>query len=240
MAWLRRNRSTDDADPDLTPRLPPVEEPSKTAEYVEEAIRDTPVGEHRSYVRVFEYLELLRDRYDSPLYLGVNGRPAVLLRVSSNFRANLDGLDELLRRKGARLYLQGHRFGEYGMVRAVLELPERDLIYESPLTLAHGDVQEFLAGAYRDEAVELHIGHIMDGTTLHLMCQVAELRPVVDAALANLQGAVHPVTPDEQAAPAAQLEAKFPNISAGLTGRSRVRLAVTGTAESVMQVETSL
>lgn len=236
MAWFRRKGTVAAPGSDPVARMPPVTEPSKTEQVAEHARRNRPADEHWTHTQVFSYLELLRDRDDAPLYVGVDGRPAILLRLSGRMRANLDGLDDLIQRKGATLFLGGHRLGRYGMVRAVLELPEYDLIFETPLTLAHGDVQEFLSGSYRNEAVELHIGHVTDTRRLRFTCQAAGIRPVVDAALHTLRGVDHPTTTAEQEAPAAELEARFPKISDGLGARTRVRLTATAPAEEVVTV----
>ncbi|GEC08683.1 hypothetical protein SSP24_63380 [Streptomyces spinoverrucosus] len=225
-------------DSDLMARLPPIKEPSKTEQFAQDARRDRPADEHWTSTRVFPYVDLLRDRDDSPLYLGVSGRPAILLRLSGRMRADLDGLGELIRDKGADLFLQGHRLGRYGMVRAVLQLPEYDLIFETPLTLAHGDVQEFIAAAYQDEAVELHLAHAHDARSLGFACRAAGIQPVVDAVLDAVRGLRHPTTPAEQAAPVAALEARFPQISDGLSDGTRIRLSVTGRADGVMTMVT--
>ncbi|RBQ11604.1 hypothetical protein DP939_45200 [Spongiactinospora rosea] len=219
-------------------RMPPVTEPSKTEQFAEDARLHHPADEHWTHTQIFSYSELLRDRYDSPLYVGVNGRPAILLCLSGQMRADLGGLGELIRRTGAELFLQGHRFGRYGMVRAVLELPERDLIFETPLTLAHGDVQEFVSAGYQNEAVELHLAHTNDARSQRFTCQAAGIRPIVDAVLDAVRGLDHPTTPAEQAAPVAEMEARFPEISDGLSGRTRIRLTVTGPADDAVTVET--
>ncbi|WP_329256169.1 hypothetical protein OG417_16015 [Actinoallomurus sp. NBC_01490] len=238
MAWFGRKRSASAAGSDLGARMPPVTEPSKTEQYAESGRLDRPADEHWSHTQVFSYIELLRDRYDAPLYVGVSGRPAILLCLSGRMRADLDGLDDLIRRKGADLFLQGHRLGRYAMVRAVLELPEHELIFETPLTLAHGDVQEFLTGAYREEAIELHLAHVRDARPLAFTCRAAGVHQVVDAVLDAVHGLDHPTTHAEQAAPTAEMEARFPRISDGLTGRTRIRLTVTGPADGVMTVLT--
>ncbi|MET9802483.1 hypothetical protein [Streptomyces sp. NPDC006368] len=79
-------------------RMPVVSEPSKTEHIAQDARRRRPTDEHWSDTRIFSYVELLRDRYDSPLYVGVAGRPAILLRLSGRMRADLDGLGKLIRR----------------------------------------------------------------------------------------------------------------------------------------------
>ncbi|MCP3804600.1 hypothetical protein NLX83_35550 [Allokutzneria sp. A3M-2-11 16] len=233
MAWFRRKTS---ADP--TALMPPVGEPSKTEQIVEFARQQRPADEHWVHTQIISYVELLRDRYDAPLFVGLSGRPAILLRLSGQMRADLDGLGELIEREGANLFLQGYRVGRYGMVRAVLELPEYDLIFETPLTLAHGDVQEFLLGGYQNGAIELHIAHLGDARTLRLLCQANGIQPVVSSVLSAVRGLRHPTTPEEQAGPIAQLEAKFPKISDGLAIRNRIRLVVTGQAEDVVAVVT--
>ncbi|MGH3388449.1 MAG: hypothetical protein ACRDOO_06175 [Actinomadura sp.] len=238
MAWFGRKSSAGAAGSDPVARMPPVTEPSKTEQFAEHARRLRPADEHWTHTQVLSYVELLRDRYDSPLYVGVSGRPAILLCLSGRMRTDLDGLGELIRRKGAHLFLRGHRLGRYGMLRAVLELPEYDLIFETPLTLAHGDVQEFISAGYQNEAVEFHLAHTSDARPLRFTCAAAGIRPVVDAALDAVRGLDHPTTQAEQAAPAAELEARFPKISDGLGGRTRIRLTVTGPADDVVTVET--
>ncbi|MFI0420581.1 hypothetical protein [Spongiactinospora sp. 9N601] len=225
-------------DSDLMALMPPVTEPSKTEQFAKDARQQRPADEHWTHTQTFSYSELLWDRYDSPLYVGVSGRPAILLSLSSQMRADLDGLGELIRRTGAHLFLQGHRLGWYGMVRAVLELPEHDLIFETPLTLAHGDVQEFVSAGYRNEAVELHLTHTNDARSQRFTCQAVGLRPVVDAVLDAVRGLDHPTTLDEQATAVAELEARFPRISDGLSGRTRIPLTVTGPADDVVTVKT--
>ncbi|WP_433463525.1 hypothetical protein [Spirillospora sp. CA-128828] len=238
MAWFGRKGFAGVTGPDLMARMPPVTEPSKTEQFAEHARRQHRADEPWTHIQNFSYTKLLWDRDDAPLYVGVSGRSAILLRLSGQMRASLDGLGELIRRKGAQLFLQGHRLGQYAMVRVVLELPEHDLIFETPLTLAHGDVQEFLSAGCQNEAVELHVAHTNDARPLRLACQAAGIRPVVDAALDVVCGLDHPTTPAEQAAPAAELEARFPRISDGLSGRTRIRLTVTGAADEVVRVET--
>ncbi|NRQ31847.1 hypothetical protein HII36_08340 [Nonomuraea sp. NN258] len=238
MSWFGRKSSVSATGSDLMAGMPPVTEPSKTEQFAEDARQHRPADEHWTHTQIFAYQELLQDRYDSPLYVGVSGRPAILLCLSGRMRADLDGLEELIRDMGADLFLEGHRLGRYGMVRAVLELPERNLIFETPLTLAHGDVQEFVSAGYRAKAVELHLSHASDARSQRFTCRAAGLRPVVEAALDAVRGLDHPTTPAEQAAPVAELEARFPDIGDGLTGRTRIRLTVTGPADDVVTVET--
>lgn len=237
MAWFARKSPEVPGSADPLTRMPPVTWPSKTSDYTAQARKNHPADEHWSETVVVSYVELVRDRQDSPLFVGVSGRPAILLELSSRMRVGLDGLGEQIERKGADLYLQGHRLGQQGMLRTVLQLPERDLIFETPLTLVHGDVQEFISGAYQQEAVELHVAHA-NGQSLHFACRAAGVRPVVNAAAGAVDGLDHPTTPAQQAGPVSALEAKFPKISDGLTGRSRIRLTVTGPADGALRVET--
>lgn len=219
-------------------RLPPVVRPSVTELTAEDARERLSPVERWEDIRIFPYLDLLSDRCDAPLYVGVSGRPAILLRLSDQLRANLDGIGELIQRRGANLFLSGHRVGRCGMVRAVLELPEYDLIFETPLTLAYGDVQEFISATYANEAIELHLAHTNVAQTLGFACHASGVRPVVDAVLKAVRNLDHPATEAEQAAPVAELEARFPKISDGLSTRTRIQLTVTGPADPTVRVTT--
>lgn len=240
MPWFARKTAAENSGTGsgLAARMPAVKEPSKTQQYADLARQQRPANEHWSQTQVFSYLELLRGRYDAPLYAGVAGRPAILLGLSGRFRADLDGLGDLIGRSGGSLFLSGQRLGRYGMIRAVLELPEPDLIFETPLTLAHGDVQEFLSAAYQNEAIELHLAHTADKRTLAISCHAAGIRPVADVVLQAVRGMKHPHSPAEQKRPVAELEKRFPKIDAGLTSQTQVRLTVTGQADSVVKVTT--
>ncbi|MFE0024912.1 hypothetical protein [Amycolatopsis sp. NPDC059021] len=231
MAWLRRKSGGGSAVP---ARMPPAVDPGSTERFAERVRELSQAGRHGTLTQVFDYLELLRGRQDLPLFAGVSGRAAILLSLSGRMRANLDGLDELIRRKGARLYLQGHRLDRFGIVRAVLELPEYELIFEAPLTLADGDVQEFVSAAYQNEAVEVHLTHTSGTEPARFACRAAGIRPVVDAALEAVRGLDHPATHAEQATAADELEVRFPTVGDGLSGRTRVRLTVTGTPDGVV------
>jgi hypothetical protein len=224
---------------DLMAGLPPITEPSKSADLAERARRDVPTTDgHSTVTQVFSYLELLRDRYDSPLHVGVTGRAAILLSLSGRLRKNLKGLDKKIQRSGGRLFLEGLRLGRHGMLRSVLELPEYDLIFETPLTLAHGDVREFLSAAYEHEAIELHLTHVTDPRPMRFVCQGAAIRPVVAAAVDAVRGLDHPTTLAEQAGPVREMEARFPTTSDGLTDQVRIPLTVTGSADDVVTVLT--
>jgi hypothetical protein len=214
--------------------MPPAAAPGRTEQFREHARERAGTGDHGVLVRILTFRELLRGRSDLPLYVGLAGRPAIVLCLSARMRAGLDGLEKRVRREGARLFLQGHRLGRYGLVRAVLELPEYELIFEAPLTLADGDVQEFLLAAYRSEVVELHLAHADDARSLGFTCRAAGIRPIVDAALEAVHGLAHPASAAEVAEPADALEARFPTVGDGLTGDSRVRLTVTGPAQDVV------
>lgn len=226
------------AGSDVLARMPRATQPTRTEQYAEQARQHRPADEHWTQTHVFSYLELLRGRYDLPLYVGVIGRPAILLCMSTQLRKDLGGLGELIQRKGANLYLAGHRAGRHGMMRAVLELPEYDLIFEAILTLTDSDVQEFLSAAYRNETIELHLAHVNDPRPLRFTSHAAGIRPVVDAVLDAVHGLDHPRTPSEHAAATSELEARFPKLSDGLSGRTRIRLTVTGTPDGVVTVLT--
>lgn len=220
-------------------RLPRASQITRTEQYARDARESQSADEHWTQTQVFSYLELLHGRSNCPVYVGVIGRPAILLCLSTALRANLDGLDTLIRQKGAQLYLAGHRVGRYGLVRAVLELPEYELIFETLLSLADSDVHEFLIGAYENEAFELHLAHVNDSRrAIHVTYQAAGLRPIVDAALDAVRGLDHPMSAAEKDPPASELESRFPRVSDGLTARTRVRLAATGTPNAIVYVET--
>lgn len=223
---------------DLLAGLPPITEPSKSADIAARARRDAPKDGHSTHLQVFSYLELLRDRHDSPLHVGLTGRAAILLSLTGRLRPNLTGLADRIQRSGGRLFLEGLRLGRYGMLRSVLELPEYDLIFETPLTLAHGDVREFLSAAHEHESIELHLTHLDDPRPMRFVCQATAIRPVVAAAVAAVRGLDHPTTLAEQVGPVRELEARFPTTSDGLTDQVRIPLTVTGPAEDVVTVTT--
>jgi len=234
MAWARRR--VEPTWSELAGTLPPVGESSRTELLATRAREQYPAA--TMHTQIVPYVELLRDRFDAPLYVGLGGRAAIVLVLSRRMRADLRGLGARIERDGARLYLSGQRLGRYGILRAVLELPERELIFETPLTLAHGDVREFLGAAYAG-TVELHIGHTHDPWPLQYACSAAGIRPVVAAAITTVAGLAYPTTVEEQAGPAAELAARYPKISDGLSRRTRVRLRVAGRADGVVSVVTA-
>lgn len=237
MAWFRRTATAEVAD--AMPPLPPLSRAGMTTEFAARARAESRPGEHGSLTQVFSYLELLRDRYDVPLFYGAAGRPAILLGVSDRLRTSLDGLRERIDRSGAKLYLQGHGFRRFGLIRAVLELPEYDLIFEAPLSIADGDVQEFLTAAHHNESIELHLAHAIDATTLAFEFQADGIRPVINAALTALHGLDHPAEALEIDSAANDMEARFPSVSAGLTRKTRVQLIPSGAPGTVVRLAAS-
>jgi hypothetical protein len=178
------------------------------------------------------YSTILGERSDVALFVGVNRRAAILLRLTSNQRKDLYRLDDALREHGAQLYVQGHQFGRYGMLRVVLRLPDTEPgLFGSYLSLAHGDVQEFVAAAHANDCIELHVFHATDDRMLSSTCSGPAIHRVFRDAVDAIVDFEHPATVAEQREPLAGLAERFPQIGDDLSGASMIRLRVTGPAQ---------
>jgi len=178
------------------------------------------------------YSTILGDRDDAPLFVGIDGRAAVLLRLTGKQRPDLNHLDEALHDDGVQLYLEGHRLDRYGMLRVVLRLPDTDPgLFEAALSLSHGDVQEFVAAAYAHESVELHVFHATDDRALSSTCTGPGLHRLIREAVDAILDADHPATVAEQQEPVAELAGRFRQPADGLSDETMVRLQATRPAQ---------
>ncbi|ONK16157.1 hypothetical protein STBA_70070 [Streptomyces sp. MP131-18] len=215
--------------------LPPVAVPSETDRIIDRNVAPALLDAGRIVQIRARYEDLLSHRTDAPVHVGVGGRAAILLCLSAAQRPDLRGLDEQLTAEGAVLYVQAHRLDPYGMLRLVLALAP-GLVFRTPLTLAHGDVQEFLTAAYAEEAVELHVSHQNRQRLPAFVCTASGLRGRVDTALDTLGGLHHPAGPVEQAVRVARLEAMFPGALDGVEDGSAVPLRVGHRGEDTVLV----
>lgn len=205
-------------------RLPDIVMPSTATRLAAAAERPTRV--------ITMYSTILGDRDNAPLFVGIDGRAAVLLRLTATQRADLNHLDEALNEHGAQLYLSGEALGEYGMLRMVLRLPDTEPgLFEAVLSLAHGDVQDFLAAAHANDTVELHVFHATDDRMLSSTCTGAGIHRVVRDALEVILPFAHPATVTEQREPVGELAARFPKVADGLDDEAMVHLRVTRPAQ---------
>ncbi|WP_159029969.1 hypothetical protein [Streptomyces marincola] len=255
MGWFRRRRShpapQDEAArpptgparfPDGAPHrrrlgdreLPPVAVPSQTASIIKRNVAPYLLGSGRM-VQIRARYEDLNHRTGAPVHLGVGGRAAILLCLSPEQRADLRGLDEHLTTEGAVLYVQAHRLDRYGMLRLVLALAP-GLVFRTPLTLAHGDVQEFLIAAHAHESVELHVSHQNRQRLPAFVCTAGGLRGHVERALDVIGDLDHPAGPHEQAGPLGKLAALYPGVLDGVEDGSAVPLRVGHRGEDTVLV----
>ena len=205
-------------------RLPDIVMPSTAARLAAAAARPTRV--------ITMYSTILGDRDTAPLFVGIDGRAAVLMRLTANQRADLNHLDEVLLDNDAQLYLSGEVLGRYGMVRAVLRLPDTEPgLFEALLSLAHGDVQDFLAAAHANDSVELHLFHATDDRMLASACSGAGIHRVIRDVLEAILPFEHPAGVAEQREPVGELAARFPKVADGLDDEAMVHLRVTRAAQ---------
>ncbi len=205
-------------------RLPDIVMPSTAARLAGES----PVPKRV----VTLYSTILGDRDDAPLFVGIDGRAAVLLRLTGKQRPDLNHLDEALHDDGVQLYLEGHRLDRYGMLRVVLRLPDTDPgLFEAALSLSHGDIQEFVAGAYAHESVVLHVFHATDDRALSSTCTGPGLHRLIREAVDAILDADHPATVAEQQEPVAELAGRFRQPADGLSDETMVRLQATRPAQ---------
>ncbi|MDX3232622.1 hypothetical protein [Streptomyces sp. ME19-01-6] len=217
-------------------RLPPITEPSETDLGAAMMRRSMP-GYHGPADGVSMHHNLHHGRLDTPCYVGLGGRAAVVLCLARETRRNLDSVHDALATGEPTLFLHGHQLGEYGLLRAVLVLADEGLAFETPMSLAGGDVQEFLAAAYAGQRIELHLGHEMKDQLLPLAYHARGVRAVLDSALATLAGLPQLSNVAEQNEPLARLRARFPDIRDGLPPDAAVHLESAGRAEPAVRYE---
>lgn len=159
---------------------------------------------------------------DGVVFMGLAGRPAIVVRMTPRLRADLYDLGEAIVAHGAALYLDAHE----GFLRASLALPAMTVELDTGLLLREGNVQEFLRALYDTESVELHIQHTTHDRLLNYACEAPGVRAVLD------EGFDYCTQP-----PPADLRASLLAVNGSLNPAVRVPLRVTGNAEVVISYD---
>jgi hypothetical protein len=248
MPWFRRKQQTggtgapivvsvrDPADAAAVPlpkdglligdvRLPSIDVASETDALTASMRRNMP--DHSGpAMGVLMHHNLHHDQLDTPQYVGAGNRAAIVLRVAKATMPDLTPVGMALREGDPWLYLQVHRSGDHAVLRAALIIGK--WIWETPLDLAAGDTQEFLAAAHAQQAIEIHVGHQKKDQLLARAYRAENVRTVLDPALPTL--ADLPPAPKTEADRTALLRASYPQLVDGLTDDNRVFLTADGDA----------
>lgn len=179
---------------------------------------------------------LCGDLLDKPRYVGLGGRAAIVLRVAEATRSDLVSIRDALNTGDPMLFLQAHRAGRHGLLRAVVVLADSGVAFDTPLSLAGGDTQEFLAAAYANEAIEVHISHQVQDQLLALEYRADGFRAVVEPVLAALTGLHAPANSEEGDQALAAFLAQIPVPCEGLTNDGAIQLDPIGRADMAVKV----
>lgn len=153
---------------------------------------------------------------DGVVFMGLAGRPAIVIRMTPQLRADLYDLGEAIVVDGAVLYLDAHE----GFLRASLALPAMTVELDTGMLLREGNVQEFVRAAYDTETVELHVQHTTHDRLLNYTCEAPGIRAVLDEGFDLYTQS-----------PPADLRASLLAVNGSLNPAVRVPLQVTGNAE---------
>ncbi len=176
------------------------------------------------------------DRTDSAYYIGLCGRAAICLRLTSAYLSSLTELTPV-GTKGAGLYFHPYT-GTYPILRAVLTLPTAEsLEFESPLLLTNGDVQEFVTATLESEIVELHISATGGDASLSMAFLAHGIRRILGGAISSLMAFDHPPDDDRIRAAVDQMAVDFPRVTDGLSPEGLVTLEPHGGATTFVVYE---
>lgn len=222
--------------------LPPRRVPSTVDDMTAEARSmaadsSTSTG---SMVNFVDLHDMVRTRVDALYFLGVLGRAAICLRLSSRWVHDLAGVQRGLRERKPTLHFTDYLQGGYPILRAVLFLPvpgEEPLMFESALRLTEGDVQEFYLAAMRTEKIELHVSHAVDRKRLSAACAARGIQRVLGRAMGTLRKVPLP-SDDTDFAPAAdRMREDFPDLTGGLSKDTEITLDSIGKADNIVRVQ---
>jgi hypothetical protein len=196
----------------------------------------TQIGSEHTY---FDLHDTVCTRVDSPYYLGLLGRAAICLRLSSQLVHDLAGVHHGLSERKPTLHFTDYLQGGYPILRTVLLLPipgEVPLEFESPLRLTDGDVQEFCLAAIRTEKIELHISHTVDQKRISATCVAHRVERVLGRAMDTLRKEPLPSDDADCAQAVDRMAEDFPALTDGLSNDTEVALDPIGKANNVVQV----
>jgi hypothetical protein len=219
-------------------RLPRITEPSETDLSAAMMRRNMPTERGPAmYVNRHSILDL--GQLDTPRYLGLGGRAAIVLRLARTTRADMSSLGAALSVGEPRLFLRAHQVDRYGLLEARIVLPDEGLAFDTLMSLASGDAQEFLAAAYDNETIELHLSHQTDDRLLALAYRAHGVRPVLDRVLDTLTD-LAPPNADERDEVVARCRARLDRPGDEPPTETAVRLESAGQAELAVSVQVVL
>jgi hypothetical protein len=182
-------------------------------------------------------------RIDAPHFLGMQGRALICLHLSPELVENLDGVIHGLSKQPPNIHFTAYLRGGYPILRTVLLLPipgQGPLMFESPLLLTNGDVQEFcVAATGPDETIELHINHTADERKVSVACLAHRVRNILGVAIDAVRKA--PLPPDDAGAVQAvdRMAEDFPQFTDGLSADTVVILEPVRGVSGLVKVELS-
>lgn len=173
---------------------------------------------------------------DKPYYTAINGRAAICLLLSPAYICDVEDLISISE-KGGNLHFHAYTRA-YPILRTVLILPSRrPLMFESPLILTNGDVQEFIIAALGTEKIELHISKTNEERRLSATCKAHRVRIVLSEAVDALRYLDHPPDDDRIQDAITLMGEDFPEFTDGLSRDTLVLLEPFDAATSYAAVE---
>jgi hypothetical protein len=110
-------------------------------------------------------------------------------------------------------------------------------MFESPLLLTNGDVQEFYDAAMVGEMIELHVGHTVDHRRISVACATHRIQRVLGTAIDALCKAPFPVDGSEAVKAVDRMAEDFPLFMDGLSADTAAILELRGKAASIVKVD---
>jgi hypothetical protein len=220
-------------------RLPP----RRVSSTIEETTAEARSWAGPSVGRVRHYLdlhEMVSARLDAPFFLGVSGRAAICLRLSSRWVPDLTGVQRGLNERKPTIHFTDYLTGSYPILRTVLFLPipgEEPLMFESAWRLTEGDVQEFYLAAISTEKIELHVSHVDDQKRLSAACTASGLQRVLERAMDAFLKVPFPPDDADFKMAAERMTKDFPNLTDGLSRDTEIFLDPVDNASSIVTIE---
>lgn len=199
--------------------------------------KSDPQDDDKPNVFVVQHDFLAGADRDSLSYLGLGARAAIYVNLSSRLCPDLNALSAALQQDGAWLYLHAHRTDRYGFLRLSLELSGLAYNFDTAVSLADGNAQEFLAVAYQTGVIELHLSRESSDESLCCACSTSTFRSVVDRALAELADAEHPASPAEHDTFAAGLRSALAEVDDSLDPAAAISLTATDSVPPFVALE---
>jgi hypothetical protein len=183
--------------------------------------------------------ELKSRPFDTPRFTAVKGTPSIVIYLSANAIPSPTDLEHLLKAGPAWLwYLTAFVDGPYPILRSSLKMPDnpRDpYVFESPLDIRSGDVQDFCVAAATNESIDIILGHQMFPLREHaaVSFDAPGLRPLVRGQFERARSHLRDdATEDHFQASIELLEQTYASPAVGLDRRNAIRLSVAGEAQN--------